>query len=427
MSAKKEIFKVQSEKSINLPPKRGIGLATGLAALFLFLFVLGMTWYSNPTRADFFVCYSAGFILRHGSGTKLYNLNEQEKVQERLFHRKEWLMYPDPPFQALLFVPLTYLDYSDAYKAWGALNVLLWLFFMYLLLNQTGASCRPFRSLHLASLFFPLWFTLMEGQLSIILLVSYGLTYVYLKRNRDFLSGAFLGLGLVKYQAVLFFALICLLLRKWRFMLGFLSVACLLGLVSYAAIGSAGMGSYIGLIATMLAHHPGSAYPPITAGGMPTIGGFLSETLRSKIPEVWIRVVASCFSICLIMFAAWRWKKSRPRQSPGTFDLIFASSLTVSLISTPFLLLYDLTPMILAVTLVVNSPQWARYARERTALIVATGMLYAIPFGFLLVHRKAPFVLAPVLLLFALAALALAKDKTHQESVPDRAPRYSES
>lgn len=378
------------------------------------MLVAGIAKYSNPSRADFFITYSGGLVLRKGDASKLYDLNEQRRVQERLFKRRGWLFDPYPPFHALLFAPLTWLGYRDAYLAWGAFNVLLWLFFFYILQHQTMTFREPFRDLVLCSLYYPLWIALMQGQLSLVLLVSFTLTYVYLKRHQDYTSGLCLGLGLIKFQAVLFFSIVHLLSRRWKFILGFASAGCFLVLLSFMAVGPAGVLSYVNLILDILRHPNNPAYANVRPWNMITIGGFLSEALGQSVGKYWIKALAMTFSSVLILLTAWRWRVETRLGNRAAFEPLFASTLAVSLVASPYLLLHDLTPLILAVVLIVNSPQWACRSRARTILKIAIGLLYAIPFGFPLVHHPFVFVLAPVLVLFAVSALALASnDSTH--------------
>ena len=86
--------------------------------------------------------------------------------------------------------------------------------------------------------------------------------------------------------------------------------------------------------------------------------------------------------------------------------------MTILLVTTPHLLAHDLAAMILAVVLVVNSPQWSQKSHERWVLIVAIAILYAGYFCLLMLHYRTGYIIGPTLVVFALAALSLARRTT---------------
>jgi len=91
------------------------------------LFFLGMREGIKRGYPDFTIFYTAGTILRQGLGHQLYDRKVQYEVQEsftgHIAFRKGPLPYNHPPFEALIFVPLTLLPYPQAFAAWDLLNV----------------------------------------------------------------------------------------------------------------------------------------------------------------------------------------------------------------------------------------------------------------------------------------------------------------
>src|SRR5215467_13744311 len=73
------------------------------------------------TLLDFSEFYAAGQIVRHGLGGSLYDLRVQAEFQLQV--APVHAFYLRPPFEALLFVPLTYLSYRAAYTAWVLLSL----------------------------------------------------------------------------------------------------------------------------------------------------------------------------------------------------------------------------------------------------------------------------------------------------------------
>lgn len=410
---------------VNSPTGREIRIAAGLAAALLFSIVFATSAYDQSVKADFAVLYTGGWMLRHGNAAELYDLNQQMQAQERFLGRKGVLFDPYPPFHALLFAPLATMDYRKAYVVWGAINALLWLFFQHLLRRHAGASWQPFRYLLLCSLFPPLWVALMQGQPSVLLLVVFSLTFVYLRWHRDGAAGFFLGLGLLKFQLVLPFALICLLRRKWSFMAGFALAACLLGVLSVITVGPAGMRSYAGLLLDIVKHPSNLAYSPMKPWHMPTVRGLVAGLLGGRLPEYWVSGLAAAMSGCLILLAAWSWRQQERRGNQAGLDLTFAAALAVSLATAPYLFVHDLTPMLLSVVLVIGSPQWAQPSRGRLLLNLAVAILYVAPLCLLLLQSEALYVLAPVLVAFVVATVTLAPRGRPQSPVPSYGSTYS--
>jgi hypothetical protein len=67
---------------------------------------------------DFRIFYTAGLMLRRGQGTSLYNDSLQLNTQREFVPPARFddtpLPYNHPPFEALLYLPLTSLSYLPA-------------------------------------------------------------------------------------------------------------------------------------------------------------------------------------------------------------------------------------------------------------------------------------------------------------------------
>jgi hypothetical protein len=79
--------------------------------------------------SDFAIYYCAGSMVRQGLGRQLYDEAAQFKVQKEFSPavalRLGALPYNHPPFEAMLFVPFTYLPYPWAFALWDLTNLLL--------------------------------------------------------------------------------------------------------------------------------------------------------------------------------------------------------------------------------------------------------------------------------------------------------------
>ena len=70
--------------------------------------------------------------------------------------------------------------------------------------------------------FFPVWYCLLQGQDSILLLLLFALSFWLWRRGQDEAAGFVLALGLFRPQLVLPFVLVTFLGGRWKFIRGFI-------------------------------------------------------------------------------------------------------------------------------------------------------------------------------------------------------------
>lgn len=387
-----------------------IGIATVLAVVLLFGVVLATAIKGRPEGADFGALYTGALMVRQGKAARLYDLSAQTRIQEALFKRKGLLLYAYPPLVAALFAPVTLFSYRVAYVVWGGINVVLWALFVSL---RRKIGMKPGMSgdlFILSFLFCPFWVALIEGQVSIFMLMVFALTFVRLRRSADYSSGLILGLGLLKFQDVLPLAVIFLLRRKWKFMAGLLTTGTILGFVSVAIVGAGGARSYVALLTDIVTHPNRALYATVRSSNMPTIGALVTALLPRTPGGSWIPVATTlALSGALIFFLARSWNKVDGQGGQTSLKLMFGAALSASLLISPHVNIHDLTAMLLAVALAISAPQWQGRSRCRTVLTVAATVLYAFPIYFLLAGRGESYLLAPVLAVFSLASICLAR------------------
>jgi hypothetical protein len=380
---------------------------------FAVLLVSAVFWADRPPtmeKTDFSVTYIGSRMVYLGEGAKLYDLTEQQRVKHSLLKDAEPLIYEHPPFEALLLSPLGALPYKTAYLLWGLINVAIWLSLTQLVRPYAPAPRDELGYLALWLLFAPLGVALFQGQSSILLLLVYSFTFVSLKRGHDLRAGAILGLGLFKFQFIVPFALIFLLRRQWRFMQGFAATAVGLGVLSVVAVGWQGIWSYIHLLEGVASHPDNVAYG--RSGDMGTVQGFVHAVLGKVLGASAISLLVAAISVALIGWSAWRWRDTdHARESSlnlRNFDLMFAASVVVALVTGFHMFTHDLSPLLLAMLLVAaHFP-----GREQPALraILATALtLFWIPFlYFALLAWHCVYLWFPVLAAFFLGTLRLA-------------------
>lgn len=358
-------------------------------------------------RTDFSVSYIGSRMIFLGLGPKLYDLGEQQKLKKQLLPNAEPLIYEHPPFEAFLMSPLGALSYKTAYLVWGFINVVMWLALLYVLRPYAPVPRDDLGYLMLWLLFAPLWIALFEGQSSILVLLLYSLTYIQLRSGRDFRAGAIFGLALFKFQFAIPFALILLMQGKWRFMKGFLATGIGLGILSFVAVGGRGIIGYIHLLAGIVAHPDNASFG--SAIGMATVQGFVHPLLGSLLGRAAVSSIVAVISISLFLWTAWRWKKAGPLADQRTFDLMFAATVVVSLVTSLHMFTYDLSPLLLAMLLVVGYCPAGTHPRLRLVLWTVLVMFWMPPLFLLLLARHSVYLWFPVLMLFIIGIFKLAE------------------
>jgi hypothetical protein len=133
--------------------------------------------------------------------------------------------YNYPAATAMLFVPLAGLPAPVARWTWQGLNYVLFGFAFYFL--------PPTRRNVLAWLaWFPILISVAAGQLDCLVLLGMGLGWVFYSRRRDLVAGAVLALSLVKFHLVIPILFLVLLVGRRRWLISFLPLAFLFGIVS---------------------------------------------------------------------------------------------------------------------------------------------------------------------------------------------------
>jgi len=235
--------------------QRWLEVLLGLLPIVLGLELLA--WVSILPRmarggADFRQLYVAGYIVRTGAASKLYDYDYQLHLQNTLVGpAAAALPFIRPAYQALVFAPLSLLSYRAAYFLWMAVNVALVALSSYMLRRQFTELADAWRPLPVVVLcsFFPLSLALLGGQDSILLLTLISGALLALQHNRRFLAGCLIALGLFKFQIVLPIAFLFFVWKEWKFAKGFLSTAVALAAISVATTGIPGIKTLFNSIA----------------------------------------------------------------------------------------------------------------------------------------------------------------------------------
>ncbi len=356
---------------------------------------------------DFTVFYTAGQILRQGHAPDLYDARTQGEIQRKFVDnsdiRKGPLPFIHPPFEALIFVPLTYLPYASAFAMWSLLNLALLCAVAHVLRDSVivlkGISWWEFVLMCLA--FFPIFANFHQGQDAILLLLLLALSYRALSRDADALAGAWLALGIFKYHLILplFFALAIWKGRK--FVLGFISVAGLLALLSLGAVGWHGALQYPALAWRVVTRPDLGGIP---ARQLPNLLGLLAGWPGMESAGWLIQSAVLLFGALLLVAVAFLRRFAVDRKYQG---LCVSCAVVVALLVGFSTNTYDLSLLVLPLALVADHV--ARIAVEdrsaRIALRLPVIPLLISPFWFFLWMRWAHINVIAIFLVWWLLAI----------------------
>lgn len=339
--------------------------------------------YSPGVSGDFAAFLTAGRIVHSGQADRLYDLGFQAEVQQRILRPRGGvyagglLPYINPPFFAYLFSPLSRLSLQGAFVAWTLVNVGLILTSVAMLVDTRDAGCRQEFVLNslVVFAFFPVLEALVKGQSSFVLLFALVTTYWSLKRDREYLAGVALGLGLAKPQLVTLMMLHLVYQRRWRALAGFAATGTVLVTGSCALVGLGGARAYSELARALSAW---DAFPTAAPQAMPNVRGtiyraalLVEHWLDWQPSDVVLTAVTAALSLGIVALVFGSWRKLRGAGSAGS-DLGLAVAVTGGLLVSPHLHGHDLSLLVLVGWLVLRyAASTGRSAQARQMIAAA--------------------------------------------------------
>jgi len=366
-----------------------------LPIIFCMQFLAWLTFLPKALRghADFRQLYVAGYMVRTGHRTQLYDYAAQTFFQNALVSNGELaLPFIRPAYQALLFVPFSLFSYRTAYLGFLLLNVLLLALAFLILQPRLRGLSRVWPGLPPALFlgFYPVALALMQGQDSILLLALLAAALVSLERNRDLTAGALAGVGLFKFQIVVPIVLLFLLWRRWRFVKGFMFSAILVGLLSFITSGWAETVVFVHSLLSVgagLPAVPGEINFPLRINIMANLRGLIYGLASLRAPQRWLQVTTLLLSSIVVISV-----RARGRQQRGGDALVLA--ITAGVVVSYYLFIHDLSILLIPIVLTLDrfisrngtGEPFGRAAAAISALLfVAPMCIFVIPAHFYLV------------------------------------------
>src|SRR5215469_11499988 len=330
------------------------------AAVTLIL-VLGLSYaiLSFPSNredtsrlVDFSEFYAAGQMVREGEGKHLYDLRAQAEFQLRV--APVHAFYLRPPFEALLFIPFTFLSYKMAYAAWVIASFTILLAVCRVICKNTNvleAMLQYTRGIPVDAglllviflLFEPTMDCFLIGQDSMLMLLIYTLIFLALKQGRDIEAGGILACGLFKFHLVLPFVAIFALRRRKAFLLGFAGAALMLVAISILVSGPSVLISYPRMFFDSTARQLMGFQPEYAAN----IRGLLYLVGGKRMPTPLMGASLAVLSAFLLWTAASTWRDEE-------FELCFSAAVVATLLTSFHAFVYDLSLLLLPVSIAIG-------------------------------------------------------------------------
>ena len=198
-----------------------------------------------------------------------------------------------------------------------------------------------------------------------------------------------------------------LLRKKWRFLGGFSLTAAALGVLSLIAVGWQGVLGYVHLLLAIAGNPDNVSYGH--AIDMATVQGFVYSALGHFVSARTISGIVGAISLLLIWYTARCWSRQEEEQAGPGFDLMFAAAVIVSLALGMHMFTHDLSPLLLAMFLVVAHFPMAERPALRVALGATLALFWISPLYFALLAWHYVYLLFPALMLFSFSAMRLAQ------------------
>ncbi len=351
-------------------------LGTVLVAVLLWV-ALGFVVVPGARHHDFLNLYTGAKLAGQGDFASLHDPAAQLATERALAPRTQQLVpFVRPHFYAALLAPLAWLSFDRAFVVWVALQALLLLGSWVWLWRRFGPEALVF-----SALFAPAALGVQHGQDCVLFLLVVIGFYVLAGRGREVAAGTVLALGLAKFHLFLLWPLALVITRRWRALGGFAAGAVVLGAVSFALGGSAGVSQYIALLRMKdLERLSPSPELMVNVYSFAANFGIQSEALSFALGSAVVLAAVA---------AVWR---------APLWRMVAATSCG-SLVAAPHVYGYDAALLLVAVSLAIflSHDRWTRLAAATAA----------IPIPYLVSLAGAPWSAIPALTL-VLFLLALA-------------------
>ena len=355
--------------------------ALAVAAFCALWMLLGSLLVQGARLHDFLNLYAGASLARDGVFAAMHVPEVQlQREQEFAPRLRELVPFVRPPFYALFLAPLAWLPFGPAFWAWLGLQTGVLVAAWSWAFRRWGSDALIFGSMYL-----PTALGIAHGQDCVLVLLIVLGTYVLAHREKHFLSGTILGLGLIKFHLFLLWPLMLLVQLRWRMLAGACVTVTAELLAWLMLAGPGGLAKYVALLRmTDLRHLSPSPELMINLNGL---------AINFGLDHIAVTGLLTAAAVILTLAACWR--------APLWRSVAAASA--GSLLVAPHVYGYDAGLLLVGLWLAMF--EGGEQRAMRLPRIAATVLLTPIPF--LLSLAGSPWSAAtPLALLAFLACLA---------------------
>jgi hypothetical protein len=332
--------------------------------------LLAAAWHAGSGPTDFVAVWAAGHLVLDHQPQAAYDWSAHKAVEDLAAGSAFTGYYPwlyPPPF-LLVAAALALVPYALAHGMWPILTSFAYL--------ATIRSIIGHRTAILLAAAFPAAMTnIVAEQNGFVSAALMGGALILMER-RPVLSGCLFGLLTYKPQLGLIIPLALVAGGRWRVLCSAAAVAIGLAAVSWAAFGTATWTAFGNSAAVasraFLAEDAANWHKLQTVFGLVrSLGG--SET------TAWLLHAATVTVSALLIWAAWR--------RPIAFEAQAAALAAASLLATPYLYVYDLVVLAVAIAFLIRLGQTTGFlpgelgGLAAASLLVLAFPLFEVPIG----------------------------------------------
>jgi len=324
-----------------------------LRSLFIELTTPNYNFYG--THYDFLAFFSAGKTILNHNISQLYDATNLTMLQRQIISHpvgaSGYMPFLNPPFVAVFLAPLALFNINTARLVWLGISLMLAIFIAYKLTKPLKPKQRLL-AVVLLTLSFPLYQTFIEGQLSILVLLSGCVSYLFFKRQQKLLSGASLVLLWVIPQFGVFTAIGLLVKREWQMLKGWLLSTLTIILVTLPFTGIKIYFEYVKVLASTTNNHfinlNTSAILTWRGALNMTLGlnGFYEKLIGTNHTKL-VNMLYILTSITLVVILMRAIRKLGKKWSIRQEALIFSAALLIACVVDPHLYAQDAIVLLL--------------------------------------------------------------------------------
>jgi hypothetical protein len=366
-----------------------------------------LRWPLSHGYSDFVSLYTAGEILKRGEANHLYDLHLQYEIQKQVAPavstRQSALPFVRPAFEAWVFWPLAHLPYEAAFVVWNLFNCACLILATLCLRREIPGLNNVSPLLLVASglSYFPVFFTILQGQDSILLLLIYVVSYAALRRDRQFLAGITLGFGIFKFPLLIPFLIPFAVKKRVSVLFGFAVTSLALGTVTVATVGLSTAAYY----PKYLLNIDKLAVGVNRAQDMPNIRGLLGTLLRGGLSREMSVLLLVLLSVLLLAYVIRRWSFDSDSER-ATFALGLALNVVATILVSYHCHAFDLSLLLLPIGLAAGtllSKEPIAPATRKFLIWLLCLLMFSPLYMWITFNADAPSLLAIPIVAFAFA------------------------